>query len=116
MILTDLEIQKLLKKGLISIEPKPPPDAYDSTAVDLTLDPLIRVFRTSGPGLIIDPGAPGYKAMELIRSATDPLIIGEQGWELSCGKLVLGWTKERVDLHFDGKVAARIEGKQEWAG
>jgi hypothetical protein len=43
MILTDREIQKLLKSGLISIEPKPPLDAYDSTAVDLTLDPLGRV-------------------------------------------------------------------------
>ena len=52
MILTDREIQKLLKNRLISIEPKPPIDAYDSTAVDLTLDPLIRVFRTNTPGLI----------------------------------------------------------------
>jgi dCTP deaminase len=111
MILTDREIQKLLKSRLISIEPKPPLDAYDSTAVDLTLDPLIRVFRTIAPGLIIDPGAPGYKATELIRSATDPLTIPEQGWDLPRGTLVLGWTKERVDLDFKGKVAGRVEGK-----
>lgn len=111
MILTDREIQKLLKNGLISIEPKPPVEAYDSTAVDLTLDPLIRVFRTITPGLIIDPSAPGYKVTELIRSATDPVTIGEQGWELSRGTLVLAWTKERVDLNFKGKVAARVEGK-----
>jgi dCTP deaminase len=111
MILTDREIQKLLKSGLISIEPKPPIDAYDSTAVDLTLDPLIRVFRTNVPGLIIDPGAPGYKATELIRSATDPLTIGDQGWDLPRGTLVLAWTKERVDLDFKGRVAARVEGK-----
>jgi dCTP deaminase len=111
MILTDREIQKLLKSGLISIEPKPPLDAYDSTAVDLTLDPLIRVFRTIAPGLIIDPGAPGYKATELIRTATDSLTIPAEGWELPRGTLVLGWTKERVDLNFKGKVAARVEGK-----
>jgi dCTP deaminase len=111
MILTDREIQKLLKKGLISIEPNPPIDAYDSTAVDLTLDPLIRVFRTNVPGLIIDPSAPGYKATELIRTATDPLTIPEQGWELPRGTLVLAWTKERVDLDYKGKVAARVEGK-----
>jgi dCTP deaminase len=111
MILTDREIQKLLKDGLISIEPKPPLDAYDSTAVDLTLDPLIRVFRTNIPGLIIGPGAPGYKATELIRTATDPLTISPQGWELPRGTLVLGWTKERVDLNFKAKVAARVEGK-----
>jgi dCTP deaminase len=111
MILTDREIQKLLKSGLISIEPKPPLDAYDSTAVDLTLDPLIRVFRTNVPGFIIDPSAPGYKATELIRTATDPVTIGEHGWELPRGTLVLGWTRERVDLNFKGKVAARVEGK-----
>src|SRR3954452_19092642 len=109
MILTDREIQKLLKSGLISIEPKPPIEAYDSTAVDLTLDPLIRVFRTSGPGLIVDPGASGYKATELIRTQTDPLTISEQGWDLPRGTLVLAWTKERVDLNFKGKVAARVE-------
>jgi dCTP deaminase len=111
MILTDREIQKLLKNGLISIEPQPPLDAYDSTAVDLTLDPLIRVFRTTSPGLIIDPGAPGYKATELIRTATDPLVIPEHGWDLPLGTLVLGWTKERVDLKLKAKVAARVEGK-----
>jgi len=111
MILTDLEIRKLLKKRLISIEPSPPIDAYDSTAVNLTLDSLIRVFRTNVPGFIFDPGAPGYKAAELIRSATDPVVIPQQGWELPRGILVLGWTRERVDLDFKGRVAARVEGK-----
>jgi dCTP deaminase len=111
MILTDQEIQSLLKKRLISIEPKPPLAAYNSTAVDLTLDPVIRVFRTNAPGLIIDPGAPGYKATDLIRSATDPVTITDQGWELPRGTLVLAWTRERVDLDFKGRVAARVEGK-----
>jgi len=111
MILTDREIQKLLKNGLISIEPRPAIEAYDSTAVDLTLDPLIRVFRMNLPGVIIDPGVPGYKATEVIRSATDPLTITEQGWDLQRGTLVLAWTRERVDLDLRGKVAARVEGK-----
>src|SRR5262249_23670602 len=111
MILTDHEIQKLLRNELISIEPKPPLDAYNSTAVDLTLNPLIRIFRTNVPGFIFDPGAADYKATELVGRATDPFMIGEQGWELPRGTLVLGWTKERVDLSFRGRVAARVEGK-----
>lgn len=111
MILTDREIQKLIKTRLISIEPRPPLDAYDSTAVNLTLDPVIRVFRVTS-GLIVDPGAPGYKAKDLIESATDPVSIGDQGWDLPCGKLVLGWTRERVDFsNIKSKVAARVEGK-----
>jgi dCTP deaminase len=111
MILSDREIQKFLKQGLISIEPKPSLDAYDSTAVDLTLDPLIRVFRTNVPGFVIDPTAPGYKATALIQSATDPVTIPLQGWELPRGTLVLGWTRERVDLAYKAKVAGRVEGK-----
>jgi dCTP deaminase len=111
MILSDLEIQKLLKSGLITIEPNPPLDSYDSTAVDLTLDPLIRIFRTNVPGFVIDPSAPGYKATALIQSATDPFTIPPQGWELQRGTLVLGWTKERLDLDYKAKVAGRVEGK-----
>jgi dCTP deaminase len=111
MILTDLEIQKLLDDGLISIEPNPPNEAYDSTAVNLTLDLPLRIFRTKVPGFIFDPGALGYKAAELIRSATDTVVIPEQGWDLPRGELVLGWTKEQVDLDFKGRVAARVEGK-----
>src|SRR5258708_17279610 len=98
MILTDREIQRLLKSGLISIEPNPPIDAYDSTAVDLTLDPLIRIFRAGAPGLIIDPGTPGYKALSLIHSVTDPFTIPASGWELVPGTLVLGATKHRREL------------------
>ena len=87
MILTDLEIQKLLDNGLISIEPNPANEAYDSTAVNLTLDSFVRVFRTRVPGFIFDPAVVGYKAAELIRSATDTVIISEQGWELPRGEL-----------------------------
>jgi dCTP deaminase len=111
MILSDQEIQKLLDSGLITIEPRPPLDAYDSTAVDLTLDPHIRIFRTDVPGFIIDPTAPEYKATELIQRATDPFTIPTVGWELRRNTLVLGWTRERIDLDFKAKVAGRVEGK-----
>jgi dCTP deaminase len=111
MILSDLEIQKLLEAGLITIEPKPPLDAYDSTAVNLTLDPRIRRFRTNVPGFVIDPNAPGYKATELILRATDPFTIPPEGWELQRDTLVLGWTREKIDLAFKAKVAGRVEGK-----
>ncbi len=111
MILTDREIQRLLKGRLILIEPNPPIDAYDSTAVDLTLDPRVRIFRPDAPGLIIDPGTPGYKATKLILSVTDPFTIPATGWELAPRTLVLGWTKERIELKLKAKVAARVEGK-----
>jgi len=111
MVLTDREIQKLLRSRQISIDPNPPLEAYDSTAVDLTLDPIIRKFRMKMPGLIIDPGAPGYKAAELIKQATDPETITDLGWDLPQGTLVLAWTRETVNLNYEAKVAARVEGK-----
>lgn len=92
MILTDLEIRKLLDNGLISIEPNPPNEAYDSTAVNLTLDSILRIFRTKVPGFIFDPGVRGYKAAELIHSATDTVIIPEQR---------LGVAARRVDFRLD---------------
>lgn len=113
MILTDREIKNSLASGLISIEPMPLADAFDSTTVDLTLDPSLRIFRQAAPGLkvAVDPGMVGYKARDLILGVTDPFTIPEQGWDLEPGPLVLGWTRERVELKMHGRLAGRVEGK-----
>jgi dCTP deaminase len=113
MILTDREIKNSLASGLILIDPLPPADAYASTTVDLTLDPTLRIFKPTAPGLsvAIDPGLPGYKAKDLLAGVTEPLIIPETGWDLAPGRLVLGWTRERIELRIQGRVAARVEGK-----
>jgi dCTP deaminase len=110
MILTDREIKKALAAKSIVIDPAPVSDAYASTSVDLTLDPLLRVFRI-GTGIIVDPGMPGYQVKELLEGATDAQTIPSQGWDFPPGRIVLGWTKERVELNLKGKVAARVEGK-----
>jgi dCTP deaminase len=113
MILTDREIKNSLASGLILIDPTPPADAYASTTVDLTLDPTLRLFKKMAPGLsvAIDPGLPGYKAKDLLADVTEPFIIPETGWDLAPGQLVLGWTRERIELRIHGRVAARVEGK-----
>lgn len=113
MILTDREIKNSLASGQIVIDPIPALDAFDSTTVDLTLDRTLRVFKETAPGLsvAVDPGSPGYKAQALILGVTEPLIIPEDGWTLVPGPLVLGWTRERVELRMHGRLAARVEGK-----
>jgi dCTP deaminase len=80
---------------------------------DLTLDPTLRLFKKTAPGLsvAIDPGLPGYKAKDLLAAVTDPLVIPETGWDLAPGHLVLAWTRERIELRIHGRVAARVEGK-----
>lgn len=110
MILTDREIKKALAKKLVVIDPAPVADAYASTSVDLTLDPLVRIFRT-GTGVIIDPGMPGYKVKALLDGVTDPRTLLAEGWDFPPGKLILAWTRERVELNLKGQVAARVEGK-----
>lgn len=113
MILTDREIKASIANGLLVIDPAPGDTAYDSTTVDLTLDENLRLFKSMAPGLsaAIDPGMPGYKATNLIMGLTDPFVIPTSGWDLEPNKLVLGWTRERIELPLHGRIAARVEGK-----
>ena len=113
MILTDREIKASLANGLIVIDPPPSQDAYESTSVDLTLDPTLRTFRQTAPGLsvAIDPGTPGYKAKDLLAGVTDTHPLNERYYDLEPQKLVLGWTRGRIKLPLHGRVAARVEGK-----
>jgi dCTP deaminase len=115
MILPDREIKKSLAGKLIVIDPAPALDAYSSTSVDLTLDPRLRIFRDTGAGVIIDPGMPGYRVKTLLDGVTDTFTIPAAGWDFAPGRLVLGWTKERIELKVKGKVAARVEGKSSLA-
>jgi dCTP deaminase len=113
MILTDREIRNSLAFGLIVIDPLPAVDAYDSTSVDLTLDPTLREFKppTHGLTVAIDPGRPGYKAKQLLDQITEAVVIPPNGYDLEPSRLILGWTRERVELKKYGRVAARVEGK-----
>lgn len=117
MILTDREIKNSLAGGLIDITPLPAPEAYSSTSVDLTLGPLIRVFKEQTVGLMaaIDPTVPGYSVVKLIERETQPYDLSRDGYVLPGRTLVLGWTREAVALHERGRVAARVEGKSSLA-
>lgn len=111
MILTDREIRTHLARGTIIIDPAPV--AYDSTAVDLTLDPIIKEFKPLGSGLetIIDPVNANFKDEEVLESITTEKTIPEAGYVLQPQKFILGWTAEYVDLKIDTRLAARVEGK-----
>jgi dCTP deaminase len=118
LILTDREIRNSLEAGLFDIAPRPALDAYSSTTVDLTLSPVLRVFRdekVAGLDQAIDPSAPGFKAIDLIRSLTERVDIPKDGFRLEKGILLLGWSAETVDLKDHCRVAARVEGKSSLA-
>ena len=114
MILPDREIKKALANKSIVIDPAPALAAFASTSVDLTLDARLQIFRT-GAGVIIDPGMPGYQVKTLLDGVTDTFTISAAGWDFAPGRLVLGWTREHIELNLKGKVAARVEGKSSLA-
>jgi dCTP deaminase len=113
LILTDREIQISLERGLIGIDPRPEEIAFTSSAVDLTLDPLIWIVRDPTPALenVIDPRAPGFDAEHVMRELSDEETIRTAGYPLIPRKLALAWTREYVEMPTETRLAARVEGK-----
>jgi dCTP deaminase len=118
LILTDREIRNSLAAGLFDISPRPAPEAYSSTTVDLTLSPTIRIFKkddVAGLTKSIDPSVPGFDVIKLIKQITNVEPISEAGYLLPNHELLLAWTAETVDLKDHCRIGARIEGKSSLA-
>jgi len=117
VILTDREIKIAIAEKLIVIDPAPDEQAFTSTAVDLTLDPAIKVFKDHAPGvdIVIDPSVAGFNSENTIRELTDGQAIPAEGFSLRPKILILAWTKETVRLDIRTKIAARVEGRSSLA-
>ena len=116
MIFTDREIEIALGEGQITLDPRPSADAYSSTAVDLTLDPNARRFKDQvGDGLIIDPGTDSFDFHGKIDLLTDAVSLQDPGLNLQRNVLLLAWTKEKLAIPVNSRLAARVEGKSSLA-
>ena len=117
MILTDREIRTGIERGSIIIDPQPATNAYSSTSVDLTLDPVFSVFKEQNTSLdiAIDPGKPGFNPETLLPQLAEQHTVGLDGFRLKPHTLVLAWTAEYVDLRPSFRLAARVEGKSSLA-
>ena len=118
MILTDREISISLDRRLITIEPQPEEIAFTSSAVDLTLDPLIWIVRdpTSVLESIVDPRVTEFNAEQIMRElSTEETINARTGFLLPPRKLALAWTREYIELKTETRLAARVEGKSSLA-
>lgn len=118
MILTDREIQIALETKAIIVDPTPDISFYSSTSLDLTLDSRLTVFKDPKPGLslCIDPSERGYNHEDVMAETTTAVDIDPTaGWEFKPGHMVLAWTKEFVELKYQSRVAARVEGKSSLA-
>lgn len=109
MILTDREIRLAIANKTLIIRPEPAEEAFASTSVDLTLDPIVSEFKTHETDRYFDPGKPGYSLERILAEETKRIEINR--YELLPGKLILAWTAEYIDLRPSPRLAARVEGK-----
>lgn len=115
MILTDREIKIAIEERQIILDPLPEDIAFSSTAVDLTLHQEVRVFKLKAVGgFAIDPSYKDYSFQDSMEAITDKVNIGN-GYNLEPKRLLLGWTKETVELPTISRLAARVEGKSSLA-
>ncbi len=111
MILTDREIKIAIDRGQIDVDPKPEPEAFSSTALDLTLNSKARIFKQAvGQGINFDPGATAYNFHSTIGLVTTEVRL-DPTYSLSNNTLLLAWTTEKLALPVNSRLAARVEGK-----
>ena len=117
MILTDREIRISIERRLIEVHPEPLSSAYSSTALDLTLDAPFRLYREPSKSIesVLDPFKPGFDIRDAIDDLTSPGEISEAGFDLAPNHLILAWTRERINLKTEARIAARVEGKSSLA-
>lgn len=122
MILSDREIDALIRDGRILIDPVPEKQLWTSTAVDLTLDKVLLRWEPKplpgGGEHPIQPSSPSFNVQRMmedphyaLRFEIDPI----QGTILEPHRFVLGFTQQRLALPHRCRIAARVEGKSSLA-
>jgi dCTP deaminase len=112
MILTDREIRIALKQEHVRIEPQPELSiALTSTALDLTLSDTFMEWDALA-GVNICPGRKEYKYQDLAQKFQKKLT---GPYTLKPKNFVLAWTREKIDIPYTSRLAARVEGKSSLA-
>ena len=115
MILSNVDIRQAIADGRIVIDPAPMLDQFDVSALDLRVgddfgewDPAV-VDAVEGVTVTADSGKLKNMAEKFLR----PLQVDPDDGSvlIKPNKFVLVRTLERVHLPFEGRVAARLEGR-----
>lgn len=117
MVLSNCEITKAIKDGLISIDPLPPLDKnyLDTTSINLRLGDTLSIPK-EGLSLTFDLRKGGIT--KTLSEVYERVKIPQAGYNLDPNMLVLGITLERIGLNIvPGKpcYAARVEGRSRFA-
>ncbi len=123
MILSDREMQAAIRDGTILIDPSPDEASFTSTALDLHLDGGLLGWRdpsppATGQPLKLYPNRSGFDIRALMDNpnhSAKVAIDSKEGFDLEPGKFVLGYTREKISLPHQSRIAARVEGKSSLA-
>jgi dCTP deaminase len=126
MILCEREIQALVRRGLVVIDPCPSPDSkrWSSTALDLTLHKVVLEWKpmahppTGGAPQPIRPKENNFNVQQMMEDATYARridLVTDTAHVLSPGRFLLGFTEEKVRFPHECRIAARVEGKSSLA-
>jgi dCTP deaminase len=125
MILSDREIEAALEHGHITIKPRPGPELWTSTAIDLTLDGILLKWKEpkskpTGESAKLLPVFPARDGFDVQAMTKDPdlaerIPIPSDGYPLKPLDFVLGFTSQHIFLPHQSRIAARVEGKSSLA-
>ena len=118
MILSDREIRSALAREALKISPIPPDESWSSTAIDLRLAKELVKWKSPGQAgveAVICPHSPHYDFNSVRQQFSEPIEIGIEGYIFRPGTFLLGWTKEKIQLPHQSRLAARVEGKSSLA-
>ena len=118
MVLSDVEIwAEIAAERLVFNPPISERERVGSSSVDLLLhgDLVVLPAQTNpGDAKDIDPSAPGFNAMDIVRSMGEAKTISDDApYAMQPNQLVIGKTLEYIKL--PAHIAARIEGKSSLA-
>jgi dCTP deaminase len=120
MILSDREIRAALDRKSVRITPDPRQNAalWSSTAIDLHLANELAYWlhpSVGGVEVAVRPYHEDYNYAELIQQWGRQITIPVDGHPVKPGAFLLGWTAERIQLPYQSRIAARVEGKSSLA-
>jgi dCTP deaminase len=128
MVLSDRQIQEALKKKRITIDPVPPADHYNASAVDLrlgrqlfnlrSLDKLQAEAKADAPAGYepsIEIDLSTLKIVDFLRKYAEEIASYHGYWVLPPQHFALGITEEWVELPRKSKIAGRVEGRSSLA-
>ncbi len=123
MILSNTGIQRCLDSGEIEIDPRPQPDQYTTSAVDLFLGSEFQgwnpeTLQVPGASVVLDLAQQSFPLtarayLKTLMPAPDGSIIFPPFREVPAHMLAV--TRERVHFKTTSKLAARVEGRSSLA-